>query len=79
MDKISLQQRLIIWFDDYKRILPWRESSHWYHIWISEVMLQQTQVEQVIPYYLRFIQRFKNVDLLAKASEEEVLKAIDFK
>jgi A/G-specific adenine glycosylase len=74
LDTISLQQKLLSWFASNRRLLPWRKSSDWYKIWISEVMLQQTQVEQVIPYYLRFIGKFKNVNHLAVAAEEEVLK-----
>jgi len=74
LDTKSLQQNLLSWFTEKRRLLPWRESSDWYKIWISEVMLQQTQVEQVIPYYLRFIGKFSNVNKLAVAAEEEVLK-----
>jgi len=74
LNKKSLQKRLFDWFEVNKRVLPWRESANWYHIWISEVMLQQTQVDQVVPYYLRFIHKFKNVEQLAQASEEQVLK-----
>ncbi len=74
MDKKSLQQKLLSWFAENKRLLPWRDSPDWYKIWISEVMLQQTQVEQVVPYYLRFIRKFNNVNQLAGATEEEVLK-----
>jgi A/G-specific adenine glycosylase len=70
----NLQALLISWFESRKRPLPWRQIRHWYNVWISEVMLQQTQVEQVIPYYLKFIKRFPSVDRLAEASEQEILK-----
>ena len=70
-----LQTNILSWFRDNKRQLPWRGEKNWYHIWVSEVMLQQTQVETVIPYYKKFISRFKTVECLAKSSQEEVLKA----
>src|SRR5262249_6918516 len=54
--------------------LPWRSSYNPYHVWISEVMLQQTQVETVLPYFERFIQEFPELETLANASEERVLK-----
>ena len=55
--------------------MPWRETNDPYRIWISEIMLQQTQVDTVIPYYQRFLKIFPDVGALARASEEEVLKA----
>ena len=63
---------ILEWFDENKRDMPWRRTSDPYCIWVSEVMLQQTQVVTVIPYYLRFIERFPNVSALAAASLEEV-------
>jgi len=74
MSKINIQRKLLIWFKKNKRSLPWRHEHHWYFIWVSEIMLQQTQVEQAIPYYLKFIKRFGTVKRLAEASEQEVLK-----
>jgi A/G-specific adenine glycosylase len=62
------------WYRKHKRKLPWRASRNPYHIWISEIMLQQTQVETVIPYYQRFIKQFPNIMALAHSSLEEVLK-----
>ncbi len=67
--------RLLAWFEEKKRPLPWRATSDVYRIWISEVMLQQTRVETVIPYYERFLRRFPTVFTLAEASEDEVLGA----
>lgn len=67
--------RLLEWYDVHKRDLPWRRSRNPYYIWISEVMLQQTRVETVIPYYHRFLDRFPTVEALADAPEEQVLKA----
>ena len=72
--KKRISKRLIEWFKNNKRPLPWRNRSTWYDIWISEVMLQQTQVKQAIPYYHRFKKHFPNVSELAKASQEYVLK-----
>ncbi|MFZ7126267.1 MAG: A/G-specific adenine glycosylase [Desulfobacterales bacterium] len=65
---------LISWYDKARRRLPWRESADPYRIWVSEVMLQQTQVRTVIPYYERFIRRFPSIAEMAAADLEEVLK-----
>ncbi|QZY55795.1 A/G-specific adenine glycosylase [Crassaminicella profunda] len=76
-DKINIeniQNHLITWYEKNHRKLPWRETSNPYYIWISEVMLQQTRVDTVIPYFLRFIDKFPNIESLANADEEEVLK-----
>lgn len=61
------------WFEKHRRNLPWRKTSDPYAIWVSEVMLQQTQVSTVIPYYERFLTRFPNVKALAESPEEKVL------
>ncbi len=75
----SLQNQLVTalldWFSVNARPLPWRESNDPYKIWISEVMLQQTQMERVVQYFLRFMQRFPNIASLASACEEDVLSA----
>jgi A/G-specific adenine glycosylase len=65
---------LITWYNNHKRDLPWREINNPYLIWISEIILQQTRVNQGIAYYLRFVERFPTVDMLAEAEEDEVLK-----
>ena len=70
----SLATRLLAWFDRHARRLPWRESSDLYRIWISEIMLQQTQVATVIPYYERFLSAFPDVQSLADAPEQQVLR-----
>lgn len=62
------------WYIDNQRKLPWRETKDPYKIWISEIILQQTQVKQGYDYYLRFVDRFPNIRTLAEASEQEVLK-----
>lgn len=69
-----MQNELIQWYKNNKRDLPWRKTNNPYHIWISEIMLQQTTVEAVIPYYIRFIQRFPNINTLASSTLEEVYK-----
>lgn len=69
-----MQKELIYWYNQNKRNLPWRKTNNPYNIWISEIMLQQTTVEAVIPYYLRFMKRFPTIKELAKANEEEVYK-----
>lgn len=69
-----MQDELIAWYRVHHRHFPWREDQEPYHIWISEIMLQQTTTETVIPYYQRFMARFPDVNSLALASEEEVYK-----
>lgn len=65
---------LLAWFQAHQRPMPWRETRAPYHVWISEVMLQQTQVATVIPYFERFIARFPTVRDLAQAPLDDVLK-----
>ena len=67
-------QALVDWFEASHRALPWRESYDPYHVWVSEVMLQQTQVDTVLPYYDRFLERFPGLEALAAADEDEVLR-----
>jgi A/G-specific adenine glycosylase len=67
-------KRLLLWYDENKRDLPWRKTRDIYKIWLSEVMLQQTQVATVIPYYRRFLKHFPTIESLASANEQEVLK-----
>ena len=70
----SFQEKLLAWYDKEKRDLPWRHSNNPYHIWVSEIMLQQTRVDTVIPYYHRFLETFPTIESLANAQEEELLK-----
>lgn len=72
---LSFRQKLLAWYDENKRDLPWRRSKNPYHIWVSEIMLQQTRVDTVIPYYERFLKNFPTVESLADAPEEGLLKA----
>lgn len=67
-------EHLLAWYMENKRDLPWRRHRNPYYIWISEIMLQQTRVDTVIPYFQRFIERFPTVEDLADAPEEDVLK-----
>ena len=66
--------KLIKWYNVNKRELPWRKTDDPYKIWISEIILQQTRVDQGLPYYLNFVKEFPNIQKLADASEEKVLK-----
>jgi A/G-specific adenine glycosylase len=70
----SFRKQLLAWFRQFQRDLPWRSTKDPYAIWISEIMLQQTRVAAVIPYYERFLARFPDVRALAEAPQEEVLQ-----
>jgi A/G-specific adenine glycosylase len=70
----SIRNRLQAWYADYHRNLPWRQTPEPYSIWVSEVMLQQTQVKTVIAYHDRFLQRFPTIHSLASADQQDVLK-----
>lgn len=70
----SLTTRLLAWYGSHQRDLPWRQTQDPYHIWVAEVMLQQTPVATVIPYYRRFLARFPTLEALASATVGEVLK-----
>lgn len=78
-DKIRIsreefQERILTWFHAHKRSMPWRENPLPYYIWISEIMLQQTRVDTVIPYFYRFIEKYDSVKALAEAEDETLLK-----
>lgn len=70
----SIAHTLLDWYDRHGRDLPWRQTRDPYHIWLSEVILQQTRVAQGMAYYARFVDRFPDVAALAAAEEDEVLK-----
>jgi len=72
---IRVRRRLLAWYDANRRDLPWRRTHNPYQIWVAEVMLVQTQVDTVIPYYQRFLKRFPDVAALAAADLDSVLKA----
>lgn len=68
------RNKLITWYLENKRDLPWRKTKNPYHVWLSEIILQQTRVEQGLPYYLKFVDAFPTVFDLAEAPQEKVLK-----
>lgn len=70
----QIAEPLLQWFDENKRILPWRQDPTPYHVWISEIMLQQTRVEAVKSYYARFIEALPRVANLAACPQERLLK-----
>ncbi|MFY0591720.1 A/G-specific adenine glycosylase [Roseivirga sp.] len=74
MESEIFVNQLISWYRHQKRDLPWRHSKDPYKIWLSEIILQQTRVNQGMPYYLRFVEQYPTVDDLAEASEAEVLR-----
>ncbi len=72
--RFSFSDALLTWFDQHgRKHLPWQQPIEPYRVWLSEIMLQQTQVETVIPYFERFTTRFPSIAALAEASQEEVL------
>ncbi len=72
--KKEFQKELVEWFKREKRDLPWRRTRDPYKIWVSEVMLQQTRVNAVIPYFNRFVEKFPTPEIFAYAPEEDILK-----
>ena len=74
LTEANFADRLLVWFDRHgRKDLPWQQQMTPYRVWVSEIMLQQTQVATVIPYYGRFMARFPTLDALAAATEDEVL------
>jgi A/G-specific adenine glycosylase len=69
----SLARKLLNWYSRHARVLPWRGHPDSYAVWVSEIMLQQTRVEAVIPYFERWMNRFPSIPDLASAPEQEVL------
>jgi A/G-specific adenine glycosylase len=72
---VELQRSLLAWYASHGRDLPWRQTRDPYAIWVSEIMLQQTQVKTVIPFYERWCQQFPTIPALAHAEQQSVLKA----
>ena len=70
----NFADKLIDWYEENKRDLPWRDTKDPYRIWISEIILQQTRVAQGYGYFVRFMERFPDVFTLAEAEEDEVMK-----
>jgi A/G-specific adenine glycosylase len=75
MNHAGFRRHLLTWYEEQRRDLPWRATRDPYAIWVSEIMLQQTRVATVIPYYKRFLSRFPTLESLAAAPEEELLHA----
>lgn len=73
MDKRYFSEKIVKWYQSNSRKLPWRETSDPYKVWLSEIILQQTRVNQGLPYYERFVSRYPDVKALAAASEQDVL------
>ena len=73
--RTTFRARLLAWYDEHARDLPWRETRDPYRIWLSEIMLQQTRVAAVIAHYHEFLRRFSAVQKLARARESSVLAA----
>lgn len=73
-DRAKIVQPLLQWFRNTNRDLPWRRTYNPYHVWISEIMLQQTQMDRGVTYFLRWIKRFPDVKAVATAEEQEILK-----
>ena len=71
---MNFSQEIINWYNFNKRDLPWRNTTDPYKIWLSEIILQQTKVEQGLPYYQKFCKKFPDIQSLANAKEEEILK-----
>lgn len=79
MQKETIQLNICLpliarWYAGARRDLPWRQTREPYHIWLSEIMLQQTRIEAVIPYYHRFLSRFPDIRALAQAEDEQIMK-----
>ena len=70
----NISNKLLNWYDNNKQEMPWRDDRNIYHIWLSEIMLQQTQVKTVIPYYNKWLKKLPTIYDVAKASEDEILK-----
>ncbi|MBQ5743413.1 MAG: A/G-specific adenine glycosylase, partial [Clostridia bacterium] len=70
----KLTSPLLQWFSQNARSMPWRDAPTPYHVWISEIMLQQTRVSAVIPYYERFLQELPTIESLAQCDDEKLMK-----
>ena len=70
----KLPQALLPWYESSKRVLPWRQTSAPYHVWLSEIMLQQTRVEAVKGYYARFLEALPTIEALASCDDDQLHK-----
>ena len=71
---MNFADELVKWYQNNKRDLPWRNTTNPYLIWLSEIILQQTRVEQGLPYYIRFMEKYPDVASFAAAPEDDILK-----
>ena len=71
---MKFSEEIIEWYQKHKRDLPWRNTNDPYIIWLSEIIMQQTRVEQGMPYFIRFAEKYPTVEHFATATEEEILK-----
>ena len=71
---MSFSARILEWYQQHKRALPWRETKNPYVIWLSEIILQQTRVEQGTPYFFKFVEEYPNVTKFAQAEEDHILR-----
>ena len=74
MQLFNIVEPLLEWYDKNARSLPWRENHDPYRVWVSEIMLQQTRVAAVIPYFLRFMEQLPTIEALASAPEQLLMK-----
>ena len=74
LTKKIFSEKILEWYSDHRRDLPWRKTKDPYKVWVSEIILQQTRVDQGLPYYQKFIKAFPNVKALAAANQEVVLR-----
>jgi len=70
----DISNQLITWYNNDKQSMPWRDDKNIYHIWLSEIMLQQTQINTVIPYYIKWLKQFPTINDVASSSEDNILK-----
>ena len=73
---MDFSKKLVSWYQVNKRDLPWRNTTNAYYIWLSEIILQQTRVAQGLPYYVAFVKAYPEIENLANAPEDDVLKII---
>lgn len=74
IERAEFSQKILEYYDAHRRVLPWRENPRPYYVWLSEIMLQQTRVETVLPYFARFVEALPDIPALAEVSEEKLLK-----
>ena len=73
-EKLQIQKKLIDWFSKFQRDLPWRKAYKPYQVWVSEIMLQQTQVKTVLPYLKRWMKALPTIESVTQAKEDTILK-----